>query len=142
METTLIIIGQILAGFLIGRGLGGLMNSYNKAKNDVLRIYRCLMLSDKKIKSEQITMEKAKNDFDYYLEEIKKYEGEKKIEMVVMLEESAFQAKKSEEKIYNLQKRAIRIHDLMGSSFIMHMHHRNNIRRLEEAKMEKNNATD
>jgi esterase/lipase len=100
-----------------------------------------LIVSDKKIKSEQIIMERAKNDFDYYAEEIKRFEGDKKNEMANMLVESTKQIKRSEDKIYKLQQRAVRVHDFMNSNFVMYMCHKNNVRRLEEAKMEKDNAT-
>jgi hypothetical protein len=32
MEGILITVAQIMAGFMIGRGLGGLMNAYSKPK--------------------------------------------------------------------------------------------------------------
>ena len=130
----------LILGFVVGREIRNLFDAFANARLTSLRIYKCLAVSNNRIEKEKVNMERAKNDFEYYLEEIKKYEGDKKNEMVDLTTDSVKRLKKSENIIFELQKRSIRIYDFLRSNFILYMMHQSNLKKVLEKRDETDNG--
>jgi len=140
IESVIRIGTYLILGFVIGRGVRNLFDAFANARLTSFRIYKCLVVSTNRIEKEKVNMERAKNDFEYYLEEIKKYEGDKKNEMVDLTTDSVKRLKKSENIIFELQKRSIRIYDFLSSNFILYMMHQSNLKKVFEKIDETDNG--
>ncbi len=107
------------------------------------KIYAIIVNLKKQLEKTKIANDRAINDYDYYISELKKFDGEKKMEIIELLEQTYLSIIKNESRALQLDKRINIVCNMITNNvalFFLHMRSVNKVQKMKEVGYENNDG--